>query len=93
MKRTALFATSVLGLATLTACQSYAPGVRAPCTTGAQIMEAEVIGFEADSVIVNGPDGPFNVSNAYLTEQPQIGDILRISPTVINGSCVYTPTY
>ena len=96
------------GLALLGACTST-PGMRgAPmtpqagpqqaraCPAQGTVTEAEVIGFEGQSVVVRGPDGPYNVSSAYLTEQPRIGDVLRIEQEYDRETCrpvAYSPAY
>ena len=94
MKRIALITAPLLGITALTACQSYPSNAVMPrLACDGPVMEAKVVSLEADSVVVVGADGPFNVSYAYIPEQPDVGDILRISPTLIDGQCVQAPAY
>ncbi|MAK62722.1 MAG: hypothetical protein CMK09_17265 [Ponticaulis sp.] len=92
MKFASLSIAPPLGLTALASCAHPAAGVRTACVND-QAIRAEVVAIQADSVVVVGPDGQFNVSKAYLTEMPRIGDFLHISPTNQNGECVYTPAY
>ena len=99
MKRLALLALPLAAL-TVTACASNGyydrtaatAGVRADCNSQVS-TRVEVIAIQPDFVVVNGPDGQFNVSREYLTEMPRVGDYLHIQPTSYDGNCVYQPVY
>ena len=95
MKTSQLLFPALSGLALLGACAATPPPpMDSACMAGGSVVDAEVLGFEGDSVIVMGPDGPYNMSMAYLNEMPRVGDKLRITQEYVDNTCqpvVYDP--